>query len=136
MSVTEIDGPGDSTEANWLLLHSLPIDSIANVRQIIDLYVTRWPIKAFSRVFKSGCRIEDIQLQTKERLIKTLMFDKVIAWRIMLVTCLGREYPELPCDVVFSEAEWKSVWKVVAEEDPPEEAPDLGRSFPSWPHWG
>ncbi|TWU40228.1 hypothetical protein Q31b_35730 [Novipirellula aureliae] len=58
------------------------------------------------------------------------MFYKVIAWRIMFVTFLGRECPDLPCDVVFSEAEWKSVWKVVENEDPPKQAPTLSRFIP------
>ena len=130
VSVTEIDGPGDDTEVNWLLLSSLPIDCIGDVLRIIDFYVARWPIEVFFRVLKSGCRVEEIQLETKERLEKALMFYKVIAWRIMFLTFLGRECPELPCDVVFSEAEWKSVWKVVEKEDPPEEPPELSKFIP------
>lgn len=128
--VTEIDGPGDGTEVDWLLLSSLPVDTVAQALRIVDLYVARWPIEVFFRVFKTGCRVEEIQLETKDRLIRALMFYKVIAWRIMFVTFLGRECPELPCDVVFSEAEWKSVWKVVEKTDPPKKAPTLARFIP------
>ena len=48
----------------------------------------------------------------------------------MFVTFLGRECPELPCDVVFSEAEWKSVWKVVEKTAPPKQAPELSQFIP------
>lgn len=128
--VSEVDGPGDETEVNWLLLSSLPVDNCNDVLRIIDLYVARWPIEVFFRVFKTGCRVEEIQLETNERLIKALMFYKVIAWRIMFVTFLGRECPELPCDVVFEQAEWKSVWKVAKKEDPPKQAPELAKFIP------
>lgn len=128
--VTEIDGPGDGTEVDWLLLSSLPVSTIREVLRIVDLYVARWPIEVFFRVFKTGCRVEEIHLETKDRLIRALMFYKVIAWRIMFVTFLGRECPELPCDVVFSEAEWKSVWKVVEKTDPPEHVPPLSQFIP------
>lgn len=130
VSVNEIDGPEDGTDVNWLLLSSLPIDGIDDILRIIDLYVARWPIEVFFRVLKSGCRVEEIQLETKERLTKALMFYKVIAWRIMFITFLGRECPELPCSVVFSDAEWKSVWKVVRRQDPPPEAPELATFIP------
>lgn len=128
--VTEIDGPGDESEVSWLLLSSLPVDKIAQVLRIVDLYVARWPIEVFFRVFKTGCRVEEIQLEKKDRLIRALMFYKVIAWRIMFVTFLGRECPDLPCDVVFSTAEWKSVWKVVEREDPPHQTPSLSKFIP------
>jgi hypothetical protein len=31
----------------------------------------------------------------------------VIAWRIMLMTLLGRESPDLPADILFSDLELK-----------------------------
>ena len=130
VSVVEIDAPNDGTEVNWLLISSLPVDTIAQAQRIVDLYVARWPIEVFFRVFKTGCRVEEIQLETKDRLIRALMFYKVIAWRILFITFLGRECPELPCDVVFSEAEWKSVWKVVKKDEPPVEAPELSDFIP------
>jgi len=131
VSVKEIDGPGDGTDVNWLLLSSLPIDSIDDVMRIVDLYVARWPIEVYFRVYKTGCRVENIQLETKDRLIRALLFYKVIAWRIMFVTFLGRECPDLPCDVVFSTAEWKSVWYVTKKTEPPQKAPPLSEFIPT-----
>lgn len=130
VSVTEVDGPGGGTEVHWLLLSSLPVETIAQVLRIVDLYVARWPIEVSFRVFKTGCRVAEIQLETKQRLISALMFYKVIAWRIMFMTFLGRECTQLPCDVFFSEAERKSVWKVVEKPQPPRQAPELSRFIP------
>lgn len=128
--VTEVDGPQDGTDLDWLLLSSLPVDTEADTLQIVDLYVARWPIEVYFRVFKTGCRVEQIQLETTTRLQRALMFYKVIAWRIMYLTFLGRECPELPCDVVFSQAEWQSVWKIVEQQEPPHAPPTLAEFIP------
>ncbi|MFV1968756.1 MAG: IS4 family transposase [Pirellulaceae bacterium] len=62
--VEEVGGPGDGTDVCWLLITSLPIDSVKSVLLVLDYYVARWPIEVFFRVFKTGCRVEDIQLET------------------------------------------------------------------------
>lgn len=33
----------------------------------------------------------------------------LVAWRLLHVMRLGRECPELPCDLVFDQSEWQSV---------------------------
>lgn len=128
--VKEVNGPDNGTDLDWLLLSSLPVDREDDVLRIVDLYVARWPIEVFFRVFKTGCKVEEIQLETKERLTRALMFYKIVAWRILYFTFLGRECPELPCDVIFGEAEWKSVWKIVEKEEPAEKAPTLEEFIP------
>jgi hypothetical protein len=128
--VEEVGGPGDGTDVCWLLMTSLPIDSVKSVMLVLDYYVARWPIEVFFRVFKTGCRVEDIQLETNRRLMNCLMFYKVIAWRIMYVTFLGREYPDMACDEIFADVEWKPVWKIVSEEPLPKKAPSLSVFIP------
>ena len=43
--------------------------------------------------------------ETAERLQRGIAINAVIAWRIMLMTLLGRETPELPAEVLFSDLE-------------------------------
>jgi len=43
-------------------------------------------------VLKSGCNIEKLQHKTAERLKRSIAINLVIAWRIMLLTLLGREW--------------------------------------------
>ena len=123
--VEEVDGPGDGTDVSWLLITSLPIDTLAEVQRVIDYYVARWTIEVFFRVFKTGCQVEKIQLETLPRLKNCLAFYKIIAWRIMYLTYLNRECPTLPCDVVFDDCEWKSVWRVVTRTALPGTPPTL-----------
>jgi hypothetical protein len=56
-----------------------------------------------------------------------LLFYKVIAWRILYLTFLGRECPDIPCDEMFADYEWKPVWKIVSDEPLPERAPPLSQ---------
>jgi hypothetical protein len=60
-------------------------------------------------VLKSGCRIDDLQHETAERLRRAIGINLVIAWRIMLMTLLGRETPELPADILFSDVELRTL---------------------------
>jgi hypothetical protein len=123
--VSEVDPPDDGTAVEWLLLTSLPIETPEEVLLVADYYVGRWPIEIYFRVLKTGCQVEEIQLENTARLFPCLMFYKIIAWRVMYLTYLGRECPELPCDAVFADHEWKPVWRVVKEEPCPASPPPL-----------
>ena len=123
--VEEVNGPGDGTDVSWWLITSLPIDTFEDIQRVIDYYVARWTIEVFFRVFKTGCQVEKIQLETLSRLKNCLAFYKIIAWRIMYLTQLNRECPTLPCDVMFNDCEWMSVWRVVTQTALPPTPPTL-----------
>ena len=123
--VEEVNGPNDGTDVSWLLITSLPIDTLEEIQLVIDYYVARWTIEVFFRVFKTGCQVEKIQLETLSRLKNCLAFYKITAWRIMYLTYMNRECPALPCDAVFDDCEWKSVWCVVTKTELPKKPPML-----------
>lgn len=124
--VREVHPPSDVEPVEWLLITTLPIDTTEQVLLVVDYYTGRWPIEVFFRVFKAGCRVEEIRLETAVRLRRSLMFYKIVAWRILYLTMLGRECPNLPCDVLFTPDEWQPVWKVTRKEPIPDAAPSLG----------
>lgn len=104
------DNPPDGTEAvEWFLLTTLAIASAAEAEQCLRWYCLRWRIEDWHRVLKSGCRIEALAHQSAERLRRAIAINLVIAWRIMLMTLLGRETPALPADVLFSEIELRTL---------------------------
>lgn len=121
----EVGGPGDDTDVSWLLLTSLPIGTSEEVLKVIDYYVARWVVEIFFRMWKTGCRVEDIQLETQARLKNCLAMYAIVAWRVLYLTYLNRACPTLPCTTVFTKSEWKSVWLVVAKKPLPPKPPDL-----------
>jgi len=126
--VRETSSPSDEEAVEWLLITTLPISTAEEVLLVVDYYTGRWPIEVFFRVFKSGCQVERIQLETSARLLPCLMLYKIVAWRVLYLTVLGRECPELPSDMLFTADEWKPVWKITSEEPIPRNAPNL-RTF-------
>jgi hypothetical protein len=126
----EIDPPEGEQGVQWLLLSSLPIDRRDQIETILDYYRGRWPIEPFFRTLKTGCRVEELRLESIERLKPCVALYLIVAWRVMFVTMLGRESPKVPADVLFSDAEWRSVWQIVHQQPPPAAAPSLGEFLP------
>jgi hypothetical protein len=123
--VTEPNPPEGVEPVEWLLLTSLPIDTIDQILTIINYYCGRWGIEIYFRILKSGCKVEESQLETAERFLPYLALCMIVAWRVHYVMMLGRECPDLPCDVAFDEDEWKSVYTVVKHQPPPKTPPSL-----------
>jgi hypothetical protein len=125
--VRETDPPKGDEPVEWLLLTSLPVDSVEQVRQIIQYYCVRWMIEVLFRVLKSGCRAEERRFEHIDRLLPCLAVYLIVAWRTLYVCRLGRSCPEINCEAVFEPVEWKSVWKVTRRSDPPRQPPSLGQ---------
>ncbi len=125
--VEEVGGPDDGTDLSWLLITTLPIDTLDDVQKILEYYMARWIVEIYFRTLKTGCRVEQIQLETLDRLQRCLAFYKIIAWRILYLTYLNRTCAKLPCTAVFEESEWKSVWRVVTKKPLPKKPPMLSK---------
>ena len=103
--ISEISPPQDQKPLEWFLLTTIAIKTVNDAKQCIKWYCLRWRIEDWHRVMKSGCHIEKKAHKTAERLKRSLAINMVIAWRIMLMTLLGREVPELPPEVLFTDLE-------------------------------
>lgn len=123
--VREENPPAGEEPIEWLLLTSLPINTFKRALRVIDYYACRWQIEVFFRVFKTGCKVEEIQLETADRLRRCLALYAIVAWRVLYVTMLGRESPDLPCDALFTDEEWKSAWTICTDQPLPKRAPPL-----------
>jgi Domain of unknown function (DUF4338)/Transposase DNA-binding/Transposase DDE domain len=101
----ESSPPETTDPVEWFLLTTVNITSPEDAVQCLRWYCLRWRIEDFHRVLKSGCGIEQIAHETAERIRRAIAINLVIAWRIMLMTLLGRETPQLPPEVMFSDIE-------------------------------
>ncbi len=100
------DNPPEGVEAiEWFLLTTAQILTVEDARMCLHWYCLRWRVEDWHRVLKSGCRVEDAAHETAERLKRSIAISLVIAWRIMLMTLLGRQTPQLPAEVLFSDLE-------------------------------
>lgn len=117
----------DGHEAiEWLLYTTLEVNTMEESGFVLDTYACRWYIEIYFKILKQGCQIEKLQLETKERFMTALALYMIIAWREMFLMTLGRKYPELPADSVFSKEEWEAIFIIDTNQEPPKEAPPLG----------
>lgn len=101
----EENPPKDAEPVEWYLLTTIEIDTPEKAEESLRWYCLRWRIEDWHRVLKSGCRIEKLAHETVERMRRSIAINLVIAWRIMLMTLLGRDAPDLPAEVLFSDIE-------------------------------
>jgi hypothetical protein len=120
----EINPPEDIDPIEWLLVTTMETTTFEQAVEKIAWYTVRWGIEVYHRTLKSGCKIEERQLVTAERIETCLAIDMVVAWRIVHLTRLGRNMPDVPCTVYFEEAEWKALKAYITKTPiPPERIP-------------
>jgi len=105
----EENPPPNTKAVEWFLLTTVDIESAADIEKCLRWYTMRWRIEDWHRVLKSGCRIGDLAHESADRLRRAIGINLVIAWRIMLMTLLGRETPELPAEILFSDVEIRTL---------------------------
>lgn len=116
---SEINVPKNETAQEWVLLTNVSINNPQQAYDMVKWYLCRWQIEVYFRVLKSGCKIEKLQLETKERFDACLTIYMIIAWRIIYLTLLARECPDIPCNIVFTEEEWKIIYIMTYKKKPP-----------------
>ena len=127
--VTEQANKTVPSPIEWMLLTTVEVKNFRDAQKRVEWYSGRWGIEVYHRTLKSGCRIQDRQLETADRLETCLGVDMVVAWRIYHLAMLGREIPETPCTVFFKEIEWKALCCYVNKTPiPPEKPPSIGKA--------
>jgi len=125
--VHEESPPECNQPVSWMLLATEDVEGFDDACRMVEWYCARWSIELLFRILKSGCKAEERQLETAERLKNCLALDVIVAWRILYLTTVGRQLPDLPCTVIFEEHEWKAAWAFVNQTPKvPEETPTLG----------
>jgi len=112
VNVVEEDPPEGVTPIEWMLTTNLELASCEDALLVVDYYRQRWKIERFFYVLKSGCRIEELQQHSVDRLEIMVLLYSLISVHIMMLTYLSRLYPDLSCELVFSESEWKLLYRV------------------------
>ena len=116
--IREENPPSDDKRLEWFLLTTLPVENADDAERILTWYGLRWRIE--DRVLKSGCRIEELENRTAERLQRAAAINMVIAWRIHLMARLGRELPDLPPEILFSDIELQVLALFAKSQDAPQ----------------
>ena len=103
--VREVAPPEGEEPVQWFLLSTVEVRTARDAADIVGFYLQRWRIEDWFRILKSGCRVEFLLFRTAERLQRAIAINAVIAWRIMVMTLLGRQVPECEPQLMFTDQE-------------------------------
>ena len=53
---------------------------------------------------------EERQFSTAENIHRYLAVDDVLAWRVLYLTMLGHETPDMPCIAIFESDKWQALY--------------------------
>jgi hypothetical protein len=111
VQVREVGTPPPGEEAvDWLLWTTEPAQTRKQILAVVRAYALRWRIEDFHLVWKQGCRVEQLQLETRQRLEKALVLYAGVAVRILQLRDLARREPTAPCTEVLTEEEWQALY--------------------------
>lgn len=114
----EENQPEGQEPLRWLLVTTLPIDSWDSAVQLLTWYTYRWRCERLHYVLKSGCQIEELQLEEPDRLQRAIACYLIVAWRLMWLTHEAREHPDDSCVTVLETHEWESLCATIAPRKP------------------
>ena len=123
---TEADAPTRGVPIEWMLVTTLPIETSQELDFVVGCYRGRWKIEVYFRTLRSGCCVKHRQFEYLPRIPGGLAVYSVVAWRVMDVMSLGRACPDVQCELIFTTAEWMSVYAILGLSRPPSGCPKLG----------
>jgi hypothetical protein len=101
--------PKGAARIEWRLLTTVPVTTAQEAIEKVQWYAQRWQIEVTHKVLKSGCQIEQRQMETAQRLERILSLDLVVAWRILALCKAARETPDDPISNWLPEAQWQAL---------------------------
>jgi hypothetical protein len=116
--VREIDTNGSEPPVDWMLATTEPIDSVADIERVVDIYRSRWVIEEYFKALKTGCGYEQRQLESEQTLSNALALFVPIAWQLLLLRSLSRESEEAPATEALTETQL-SVLAAFSKKLPP-----------------
>jgi len=102
--------PTDGEPIEWKLLTNVPTPDFAQACVRVQWYSCRWVVEMFHRVLKSGCRIEERQFDDLDNIKRFLAVDSVVAWRVLYLTLLSRQVPQMSCSALLEAYEWQALY--------------------------
>jgi Transposase DNA-binding len=94
--VWEEQTPHGEEPLEWLLLTSVPTTTLEQAWERVGWYERRWIVEDYHQCLKTGCRLEERQVQSAERLIRLLGLLSPLAVRLLQLRDLARRDPERP----------------------------------------
>jgi hypothetical protein len=102
VEVREVDPPKNAPPIVWRLVTTEPVTTEKQVASIVDAYRQRWLIEEFFKALKTGCRYQQLQLESARGLLIALSIETAVAWRLLLLRWIAQHRPDADPTSVLS----------------------------------
>jgi len=85
-------------DIEWILFTLDTITSAEEALEIVTIYEHRWIIEEYHKCLKTGCKMEEAQLRTADRLLNLFGILGVIATKLLHLRDISRIMPEAPAE--------------------------------------
>lgn len=107
----EVSIPADDSQVIvWRLLTTLPVSTLEQAYDCVKKYSKRWLIERYHYVLKSGCQVEELQLEEADRVERAIAMYSIIAYKLLFITYFARTSPEMSALKVFKKDELKALY--------------------------
>ena len=113
----EPEPPPGSEAVDWVLLTSWSVDNALAARQVTRWYECRWLVEDFHQCLKTGCRLEQSQLDHQADLERLLRFVAPLAIRLLQLRQAARYHSNQPAQQVFDPV-WVQLLAAYFHRDP------------------
>jgi hypothetical protein len=93
--------PTEVVPVEWVLLTSVPVQTVEQAWERVDWYRARWVVEDYHQGLKTGCRIEQRQVHSYEGLRRLLGLLAPLAVRLLQLRAAARQTPEQPANDVL-----------------------------------
>ena len=101
VEVREVDAPDNEKPIIWRLVTTERVDTKEQVAAIVDAYRTRWLIEEFFKALKTGCRFQQLQLESIHGLLVALSIESAVSWRLLMLRWVSRHEPDADATTVL-----------------------------------
>jgi hypothetical protein len=84
----------------WILFTTVPVTDAASALERIEWYRCRWVVEEYHKALKTGCAMEQRQLQSAQGLLALLGLLAIVAVRLLQWRTVARTAPDTPASPV------------------------------------
>ncbi|MEY4575878.1 MAG: hypothetical protein RL701_581 [Pseudomonadota bacterium] len=100
--VWEPNPPEGEEPVEWLLITNEPCETPDEIVRVVDLYRCRWIIEDLFKAIKTGCALQERQLESRRALLNALAMFLPIAVHLLWIRTCARDTPDAPATDVFT----------------------------------
>ena len=101
LHVFESEPPDGQEPVDWLLYTTEPLRTRRDVEEVVDFYRCRWLVEELNKALKTGCVVQERQLESLDALTTMLALSLPVAVELLALRTLARTDSSAPATLVF-----------------------------------